>query len=103
MRLENLYLNFGTGSSEEQAKYISEYRLRRAQDLERVPTSKKKSVSTKSKLELTEEEKVIMKMLGLKQKDILALRSMTVEAEEETVEETGELFKDETFDEEEEE
>lgn len=102
MRLENLYLNFGDASSESQAMYISLYRLRRAQDLERIPSSKKRSVSVKPRLELTEEEKVVMKMLGLKQKDIIALRSMSTEVEEE-VEETGDLFKDNTFDEEEEE
>lgn len=101
MRLENLYLNFGTSSPEEQAKYISEYRLRRAQDLEKVPTSKKRSQSVKPKLELTEEEKVVMKMLGLKQKDILALRSTAIEAEDE-VEETGDLFSDTILEEEEE-
>lgn len=103
MRLETLYLNFGTASPEDQAKYISEYRLRRMQDLEKTPPSKKRSQSAKTtKLELTDEEKIVMKMLGLKQKDILALRATAIEVEEEEVEETGDLFKDSTFDEEEE-
>jgi len=100
MRLENLYLNFGTSSSEAQAEYITAYRLRRAQDLEKIPTSKKKGVTAKPRLELTDEEKAIMKLLGIKQKDIFALRSIALEAEEE-VEETGELFKEDSLDEEE--
>jgi len=101
MRLENLYLNFGTSSPEAQAEYISAYRLRRAQDLEKIPTPKKKGGSVKTRLELTDEEKTIMKLLGLKQKDIFALRATSLEAEEDDAEETGELFKEDSLDEEE--
>jgi hypothetical protein len=99
MRLENLYLNFGKSTSEQQAEYIAIYRLRRATDLEKTPTSsKKKSSVTRSKIDLslTDEEKAVMKMLGLKQKDILALRDAVGESE---VEESGDLFKDSTFEE----
>lgn len=100
MRLEQLYLNFGKSSPEEQLAFISSYRLRRAQDLEKsVPSKKKSSTSTKVKLELTAEEKMIMKMLGLKQKDVIALREAKI-SEEEDEELSGELFEDPTFDEE---
>jgi hypothetical protein len=103
MRLENLYLNFGEASPEMQALFIASYRLKRAQDMEKPSTYKKKVVSIKVRLELTEEEKVVMKMLGLKQKDILALRATSTEVEaEEPGEETGDLFKDELLEEEEE-
>lgn len=100
MRLEQLYFNFGDALPEEQLAFISSYRLRRAQDLEKsVPSKKKTTTSTKIKLELTPEEKMIMKMLGLKQKDVIALREAKI-TEEEDDELSGELFKDSTFDEE---
>lgn len=100
MRLENLYPNFGTASPEDQAAYISVYRLRRAEDLAKLSTYKKRQSSISSKPELTEEEKVVMRMLGLKQKDILALRA-SLEVEEES--DNGiELFADSTFEGEEE-
>lgn len=100
MRLENLYINFGKSPPEEQLKYLAEYRLRRAQDLAAVPpTSKTKSV-IKSKIDvsLSEEEKAIMKKLGLKQKDIAALRASV---QEEVASDDKDLFKDELFEEEE--
>jgi len=100
MRLENLYINFGKSPPEEQAKYITEYRLRRAQDLAAVPPTSKKPSGIKSKFdisELTAEEKAIMKMLGLKSKDIAALRASVVE--ENSSKDDVELFK-EDFDEE---
>lgn len=78
MRLENLYSNFGLASPEDQAAYISAYRLRRAEDLEKsFARSKKKSTASRSKIDLslTDEEKRLAKMLGLKQKDMLALRA----------------------------
>jgi len=62
---------------------------------------KKKKGASKPKIELSEEEKALMKMLGLKQKDLLALKESVEETETE-VEETGDLFKDPTFEEEEE-
>jgi len=99
MRLENLYPNFGTASLEDQAAYISAYRLRRAEDMAKPSTyPKKQSAGKGSKIDLSDEEKKLMKMLGLKQKDMLLLRaSITTEVEEDddTV-----LLKDNTFEEE---
>ena len=100
MQLKDLYKNFGTSTPEEQAEYISQYRLRRAGDLEAMPTVQKRrsttGVSTKAKLTLSEEEKLLMKMLGLKQKDILAVRAKL--ADESDIEENGvELLQDSTF------
>ena len=80
MRLENLYENFGLASPEMQAKYITEYRLRRSEDLAKPSTyPKSKPKSSKPKLVLTEEEKSLMKLLGLKKKDMVALRSIAEE------------------------
>lgn len=82
MRLENLYENFGSASPERQAQYMSEYRLRRSEDMSKTPTwpkPKKISKGKKPKVILTGEEKVLMKLLGLKQKDVVALRSLTEE------------------------
>jgi len=102
MRLEDLYTNFGKSPPEEQLKYIAEYRLRRATDLAAIPSTKK-SPAKKSKIdlsgiELTQEEKAIMKMLGLKQKDIAALRASV--QEEVSMSDDKDLFKDELFEEE---
>ena len=83
MRLENLYENFGRSSPELQAKYITSYRLRRAEDMAKPPTwPKAKKAATKSaraKIILTDEEQTLMKLLGIKKKDIVALRSLTEE------------------------
>jgi hypothetical protein len=106
MRLENLYKNFATSSIEEQMLFIRDYRLRRSIDLDKPSTYKSKSVKT-SKIDvsgLTEEEKKIMKLLGLKQKDIVALRAAA--SKEVGVEDDDdaqvELFSDSTFSEDEE-
>lgn len=101
MRLENLYKNFGESSPEEQAEYIASYRLRRAEDLDKIPSSRKKSPTVKTSkidISLSDEEKAIMKMLGLKQKDIIALRATV---EDEVVEDAVGLLNDNTFEEEE--
>ena len=83
MRLENLYENFGLASPEAQAEYMSAYRFRRSQDLLKEPTwpkpKKKSTKSKKPKAVLTEEEKVLMKLLGLKKKDMVALRAASLE------------------------
>ena len=100
MRLENLYSNFGTASPEEQAAYMSAYRFRRAEDMAKPstwPKTKKSSgKGSKIDLSLTDEEKALMKMLGLKQKDMLLLRTSTEEIEEE--EDDSTLLNDNTFD-----
>ena len=103
MRLENLYENFGTATPERQAEFISAYRLRRAEELSKPATTSKRRMTTssvsRSKIDLSDEEKALMKMLGLKQKDMIALRA-TAEVEEE--EDGTALLTDNTFDEEEE-
>ena len=84
MRLENLYENFGKASPEDQARYITEYRLRRAEDMAKPSTypkkkGVKKSTKSKTKIVLTEEEKALMKLLGVKKKDMIALRAIAEE------------------------
>lgn len=97
MRLENLYPNFMKLSYEDQIAFITSYRQRRAMDLENVTiktVARKKSVKD-SKIELSAEEKNLMKMLGLKMKDVEALRdSLKVQ---ETPSNDEELFADNTF------
>jgi DNA-directed RNA polymerase subunit H (RpoH/RPB5) len=100
MRLEDLYPNFGKSLPEEQQLILAAYRLRRAQDLERISTAdRKRATGARSKFDLSEEEKKLMKKLGLKQKDVLALRAVVDDTEEDS---GVELFKDELFEEEEE-
>ena len=81
MRLENLYPNFGKACAEEQLAYIVAYRLRRAEDMAKPNTyHSKKAASQKGQkvtICLTDEEKKLMKMLGLKQKDMMMLRAST--------------------------
>jgi len=81
MRLENLYPNFGTACEEDQLAYIVTYRLRRAEDMSKPNTyHPRKAASQKGQkvtICLTDEEKKLMKMLGLKQKDMLTLRAST--------------------------
>jgi len=79
MRLENLYPNFGKASPAEQASYVATYRLRRAEDMGKTPTwPKPKKVSTAKAraLPLTEAEKSIMQLMGLKKKDVIAMRQL---------------------------
>ena len=76
MRLENLYQNFGKSSPEAQALYVAEYRLKRAVDMEKTPTWPKPKKVSLAKNPLTEEEKALMKLLGLKKKEVIALRKL---------------------------
>ena len=86
MRLENLYPNFGKACAEEQAAFISAYRLRRAEDMAKPSTYAKRTSVNKSKIDvsLTSEELALMKMLGLKKKDMMLLRTSTEVIEEST-------------------
>jgi hypothetical protein len=107
MRLENLYTDFGIAQPEEQAVILSIYRLRRAEDMQKPGRVWRKPAETASKPPaFTAEEKAVMKMLGLKQKDMLALRNVAavevVDTPQETIEEDTKLFFDGTFDESEE-
>jgi hypothetical protein len=98
MKLDQLYENFGLASPERQQAMVAAYRLRRAEDMAKPSTYKKKKQSTaKPKLELTEQEKLVAKLLGLKPKDILALRSATSVEEDITDDNEVDLFKDSTY------
>ena len=98
MQLQQLYENFALASPERQQEMIASYRLRRAEDMAKPSTYKKKKPSTaKPKLELTEQEKLVAQLLGLKPKDILALRAATSVEEEEVADDSAELFKDSTY------
>ena len=100
MRLENLYSNFGTASPEDQAAYMSVYRLRRAEDMAKPSTyPKKKSTVGRSKIDLSESEKALAKVLGLTQKDMLTLRA-SMAVTEESSDDTS-LLADPVFEEEE--
>ena len=77
MRLENLYPNFGKASPDSQAQYIASYRLRRAKDMILPPLWPKQKKQSKAKApSLTAEEKALMKLLKLKKKDIIEIRSL---------------------------
>jgi hypothetical protein len=97
VRLEQLYKNFGSSSVEDQTAYIVEYRLKRAKDLETIPKSKPTTTSKKVTYDLTDEEKALMKLLGIKKRDLEALRSATSNGDAEETGTSEELFKDDTF------
>jgi hypothetical protein len=97
VRLEQLYKNFGSSSVEDQTAYIVEYRLKRAKDLETIPKSKPSTTSKKISYELTDEEKALMKLLGIKKRDLEALRSATSNGDAEETGTSEDLFKDDTF------
>ena len=101
MLLSQLYKNFGKSSPEEQAEFISQYRLRRAQDLETTPTARERKSTTATtlrKLVLSEEEKLLMKLLGLKQKDVMAMREIKASIDEAEANDVA-LLNDTTFEE----
>ena len=101
MQLSQLYKNFGTASPEEQAEFISAYRLRRANDLATTPANKGRKLTTGmvlKKLVLSEEEKLLMKLLGLKQKDVLAMRELKASIDEAEINDAV-LLSDSTFEE----
>jgi hypothetical protein len=87
MKLEQMYLDFTQMDEPAQVFFIQEYRKKRLYDLSHVVTKTK----TSSKVELTEEEKVMARLLGLKTKDMIALRAIGPLDEEE---ESGDLFDD---------
>jgi hypothetical protein len=97
MKLEELYPNYNEMSQEERLAFVAGYRFKRASDLSHTeePSAKKQGL-----LVLTEEEKVLMKLLGIKQKDIKALRALKdepSEVAEETPEDDAVLFDDDNL------
>lgn len=106
MQLQQLYENFSLATPERQQAMLALYRLRRAEDMAKTSTYRKKRVSTaKAKPELTEQEKIVMNLLGLKPKDIFALREITdvsTGGEEEGADDGAELFIDPIYEEDEE-
>lgn len=103
MKLEELYKDYNDLNQDERLAFIASYRFKRAVDLTHTeePSAKKQGL-----LVLTEEEKVMMKLLGLKQKDLKALRALKdepadveVEVDTETTseEEDAVLFDDDNL------
>jgi hypothetical protein len=100
MKLEELYQNYNDLNQDDRLAFIASYRHKRAVDLTHTetPTAKKQGL-----LVLSEEEKVLMKLLGIKQKDIKAFRALKDEApevtaeEESTPEEDAVLFDDDNL------
>jgi hypothetical protein len=98
MKLEELYPNYNEMTQEERFAFVAGYRFKRASDLSHTeePSAKKQGL-----LVLSEEEKVLMKLLGIKQKDIKALRALKDEPPEVEGEETPEddavLFDDDNL------
>jgi hypothetical protein len=71
MKLYELFPNFIKLSSLERMKFLRSYRAKRAMELENNIKNKRKS-----KLSLTQEEKDLMKSLGIKQKDLALLKEI---------------------------
>ena len=71
MKFHQLYNNFLELSPLEREAFIRKYREERARDLERSSKGKK----TPS-ISLTEEEKTLLKTLGISKKDLLSLKGL---------------------------
>lgn len=93
MKLEELYQDFELLSPEERMAFVAEYRAKRASELRKNDEAK-----TKKQLSIgfTEQEKLMMKLLGLKAKDLKALKSLKDDdvSENNSEEEAAILFDD---------
>ncbi len=80
MKLYELYPKFESLSDEDRCKFVAQYRKQRSLDLTK--TSKDKSKKEKESITaFSNEEKLMMKLLGLKAKDLRALKAMKLEQE----------------------
>lgn len=70
MKLYKLFPDFTKLSYSERVEFLRSYRAKRALELEENIKNKKKS----SKILLSDEEKALIKMLGITQKDLKALK-----------------------------
>jgi hypothetical protein len=86
MKLEQLYPDFMQIPESEQVLFIQELRKKRQIELSSIPTTN----MSKFDISFSDAEKIAMKMLGLKKKDILALRAV-----EPVEEEQADLFDNE--------
>ncbi|OQB74765.1 MAG: hypothetical protein BWX92_02883 [Deltaproteobacteria bacterium ADurb.Bin135] len=92
MKLEQLYQDYNELSSEEKLYFISQYRQRRSEDLRKEVVGKKGKKS--NTVELTTAEKLLLKTLGITQKDLKALKAMqeSLPEPEESEEDVAVLF-----------
>lgn len=97
MRLENLYPNFGLMPVEKQVEFVSAYRFKRQMELDSAKSVGKAKIQSvkRSKIELSDEEKALMKLLGIKAKDIETLRGAM--KSEEVSSDDEKIFADNTF------
>ncbi len=70
MKLYNLFPNFTKLSYSERVEFLRSYRTKRAKELEENIKNKKGS----SRVSLSDEEKALIKALGITQKDLKALK-----------------------------
>ncbi len=70
MKLYNLFPNFTKLSYSERVEFLRSYRAKRAKELEENIRNKKGS----SRIPLSDEEKALIKALGITQKDLKALK-----------------------------
>jgi hypothetical protein len=70
MKLYELFPNFTKLSYSERVEFLRSYRAKRAMELEENIKSKRGS----SKVTLSDEEKALIKLLGITQKDLKALK-----------------------------
>jgi hypothetical protein len=91
MKLEQMYPNFLIMSEAEKVSFVAGYRQKRNLDLNSIPEKEK---SVRSKIDVTEEERAVLKMLGISLGDVKSLRG---QESFESPEETAALFEDNTF------
>ena len=96
MKLEEMYPNYLFLPPESQAAFIAAYRHKRMQELANVVQGSVRKVKETSKNDvLSEDEKRILKKLGISVKDYAAMHAISDDVEEDNPED---FFKDDSFD-----
>jgi ornithine cyclodeaminase/alanine dehydrogenase-like protein (mu-crystallin family) len=87
-KLEQLYPDFMSMSEVEQTEFIRAYRNKRITDLQEVTNYTAK----KNTARLTDDEKALLKSLGISAKDLIALKSLTGGDQEDEEEEDTDVI-----------
>lgn len=96
MKLEEMYPNYLFLPLEGQIAFIASYRLRRMEDMANVPQERTRKVKETSKIDiLTDDEKKVLKKMGISLKDYSGLRAVENGEEDDSPEN---YFRDDSFD-----
>lgn len=96
MKLEEMYPNYLFLPPEGQIAFVASYRRRRMEDMANVPHKRTRKVKETSKIDvLTDDEKKVLKKMGISLKDYSGLRAVENGEEDDNPEN---YFRDDSFD-----